>query len=244
MTEVGRDRLRSLPDRVRARLDELERSLSRALGSGLSGLVVHGSVARGAYREGESDVDLIVILTEATRERLDAIANPLAIARNAARIEAMILAKGEVARAADVFPLLYDDIRRCHVTLTGEDPFEDLVVSDHNLRLRVEQELREAQIRLRRAVVDSLGAPRALEGAVSRKVKQIRGPLHALVRLGGKEAGDDLPSVLKAAGALLGVDTGPLTRLSEPGAEGHAALAALLDAAVDAADRLEPEAHR
>ncbi|WP_437638165.1 nucleotidyltransferase domain-containing protein [Sorangium sp. So ce854] len=240
-----------LPAPVQARLVELKESLERTLGDGLACLLVYGSAARGGYRDGQSDVDLMVVLREATRDRLDAIANALRLARYAARIEAMILTAAEIPRAADVFPLLYDDIRRCHVLLSGHDPFSALVIDGKNRRLRVEQELREAQIRLRRAVVDGVGSDEALRGAVLRKVKQIRGPLHALLGLrgihgdhgGAGDAGDDdLGTVLAGAGEHLGVDVAPLQRAHEaPVAAAYEALAALLARAIEDVDRLEHE---
>ncbi|WP_434046439.1 MULTISPECIES: nucleotidyltransferase domain-containing protein [Sorangium] len=228
-----------LPAPVQARLTELKESLERTLGDELACLLVYGSAARGGYREGQSDVDLMVVLNEATREGLDAIANALRIARYAARIEAMILTVAEIPRAADVFPLLYDDIRRCHVLLSGRDPFSALVIDGKNRRLRVEQELREAQIRLRRAVVDGLGSDEALRGAVFRKVKQIRGPLHALLGLHGIDGDDDLATVLAGAGKHLGVDVAPLQRVHEAPGAAYEALAALLARAVDDVDGFE-----
>ncbi|KYF61769.1 nucleotidyltransferase domain-containing protein [Sorangium cellulosum] len=228
-----------LPAPVQARLTELKESLERTLGDELACLLVYGSAARGGYREGQSDVDLMVVLNEASREGLDAIANALRIARYAARIEAMILTVAEIPRAADVFPLLYDDIRRCHVLLSGRDPFSALVIDGKNRRLRVEQELREAQIRLRRAVVDGLGSDEALRGAVFRKVKQIRGPLHALLGLHGIDGDDDLATVLAGAGKHLGVDVAPLQRVHEAPGAAYEALAALLARAVDDVDGLE-----
>ncbi|MGK3965499.1 nucleotidyltransferase domain-containing protein [Sorangium sp. So ce118] len=233
-----------LPAPVQARLVELKDSLERTLGDELACLLVYGSAARGDYRDGQSDVDLMVVLEQASRGGLDAIANALKLARYAARIEAMILTAAEIPRAADVFPLLYDDIRRCHVLLSGRDPFSALVIDGKNRRLRVEQELREAQIRLRRAVVDGMGSDDALRGAVLRKVKQIRGPLHALLGLRGidvGDGGDDLATVLAGAGKLLGADVAPLQRVHEQPGAAYEALAELLARAVDDVDRLEHE---
>jgi predicted nucleotidyltransferase len=231
--------LSELPAPVQARLTELKESLETTLGADLSCLLVHGSAARGDYRDGQSNVDLMLVLNDASRPRLDAIANALRLARYAAGIEAMILTADEIPRAADVFPLLYDDIRRCHVLLSGEDPFSALVIDGKNRRLRVEQELREAQIRLRRALVDGMGADEALRGPVLRKVKQIRAPLFALLDLHGIEVVDELDAVLTAAGKLLDVDVAPLRYTSEAPGEAHEALTKLLARAVDDADRLE-----
>src|SRR5262245_38323612 len=87
-----------LPASVRAQLDDLRRSLEQTLGHDLVGLLVYGSAARGEYREGRSDVDLMVVVREAPRPKLDAIANALQLARYAARIEAMVLTAAEIPR--------------------------------------------------------------------------------------------------------------------------------------------------
>jgi hypothetical protein len=87
-------------------------------------------------------------------------------------------------------------------------------------------------------VVDALGSEATIAGAVARKVKQIRGPLHALLQLKGLPADDRLEPVLAAAGKAYGVDTAPLTRVSESPESAHAALRALLDAAIHDVDRL------
>ena len=81
----------ALPSGVRARLAELTKDLEAALGDGLIGVLVHGSVVRGEYRPGESDVDVIIILDKADFAQLDAIGNAMQLARYSARIEAMIL---------------------------------------------------------------------------------------------------------------------------------------------------------
>jgi len=148
----------------------------------------------------------------------------------------MILTADEIPRAADVFPLLYDDVRRCHILLSGTDPFSGLTISDVHRRLRIEQELREAQIRLRRAAVDAEGTPAQLAGAVFRKLRQIRGPLRALLALRGQEVGDDFDAVLTAATGLYEVDAGPLRSVHEVPFAALDALMKLLGAAVDDVD--------
>jgi predicted nucleotidyltransferase len=244
MTTEDRAHLGRLPAAVRAKLDELTKTLEGALGDELVGLLVYGSAARGEYREGRSDVDLVVVVKSAPRARLEAIANALQLARYAARIEAMILTAEEIPRAADVFPLLYDDIRRAHLVLAGTDPFSDLAISDRHRRLRVEQELREAQIRLRRAIIDAQGSPEMLGGAVFRKLRQIRGPLRALLALRGIDGADDLVTVLEQAGKTYGVDVAPLFNVHETPARAHEAMEKLLAATVDDADRMDDEGRR
>jgi predicted nucleotidyltransferase len=229
----------ALPPAVRERLDHWVKSLEKALGDELVGILVHGSTVRGEYRPGDSDVDVVVVVKDASFEKLEAISNAMQLARYSARIEAMILTEKEIAGAADCFPLLYDEIKRSHALLAGRDPFAKIEVQDTHRRLRIEQELREAQIRLRRAITDSLGAKEAVAGAVTRKARQIRGPLHALLSLKGIDVDADLATVLAKAGETWKVDVAPLRSAREKPAEAHAAIVKLLDAAIDDVDTIK-----
>jgi len=228
-----------LPSGVRERLTEFTKNLESTLGDNLVGILVHGSVVRGEYRPGESDVDVIVILDKAEFGQLEAIGNAMQLARYSARIEAMILTESEIAGASDAFPLLYDEIKQRHVLLTGRDPFAAVQVHDTHRRLRIEQELREAQIRLRRAVTDAFGAREAIGGAVVRKIKQVRAPLHALLALKGIACAPDLPSVIAKVGETYGVDLAPLRAAREAPDTAHAALVGLLTKAIDDVNAME-----
>jgi predicted nucleotidyltransferase len=231
--------LDALPETTRGPMLELKEGLERAAGANLAALIVYGSAARGGFVPGDSDVDLIVVLHDTSIAQLRAISEPLTRARYSARVEPMILKWDNIAAAADVFPLLYDDIRQRHLLLSGRDPFSDLHVSDAHRRLRIEQELREARIRMRRAVVDALGSEATIAGAVARKVKQLRSPLHALLKIKGMDDDDRLESVLAAAGRAYGLDTAPLLRVTAAPEDAHTALRGLLDAAIQDVDALE-----
>jgi predicted nucleotidyltransferase len=236
--------LKALPESTHGVLRTLTTSLEQALGNNLAALVVYGSAVRGGYEPGRSDVDVIVVLRDTSMGALRSIAEPLTLARFRARVEAMVLKLDNIPGAADVFPLLYDDVRQKHVVLSGTDPFVGFEIRDDHRRLRIEQELREARIRMRRAVVDALGSESDIAGAVERKVKQVRGPVHALLRLKGESVDDGLAAVLEAAGRAFGVDTSPLLRVSTAPQAAHAAFRALLDAAIHEADALGGSAAR
>ncbi len=231
-------RLERLPDPVKTRLTELDDALHSALGADLGALLVFGSVARGEYRQHESDVDVMLVLERDSEERLEAIGPPLQLARFSARIEVMILRRDEIPRASDCFPLLYDDIARTSVVLRGDNPFADVEIHGEHKRLRIEQELREARIRLRRVVSDMAGEPlfgRALE----RKVKQLRAPLWALLALRGKPVGETLEEVLDGIAAAYELDLAPLRRARENPRGAYASLTAVLEHALADVDRTD-----
>ncbi len=227
-----------LPHLAQKRLMTFAEDLRRVAGSRLHSIVVHGSAVRGGYRGEQSDIDVLVVLTETSLELLEALSNPLMLARNASRIDAMILKPSEIEDAADVFPVFYADIRRCHAIVEGEDPFETLEIPEENIRVRIEQELRETKIRLRRAVVDGLCSPGLLAGALARKLKQVRGPLFALQELLGiAPKQDSLEEVLGVCAGRYGIDVAPLLDPGRDSRKGHGVFRKLMDAAIADADR-------
>ncbi len=224
-------RLQNLSDAVQSKLDDLVKSLEQKLGKNLVGVVVHGSAVRGGWRAGASDVDLVVILGDGTQEALESIGPALELARFSARIEAMILTKDEIPRSADCFPLLYADLARTSVTLAGENPFKGLDVPTHHRRLRIEQELRELRIRMRRVVTDNANHS-SYAGAVDRKLKQARDPLWSLLELRGEAAADSLEAVLDGCAKAYSLDLAPLRRVREQPKAAFDTLGKLLDSAL------------
>ncbi|HEY8076588.1 MAG TPA: nucleotidyltransferase domain-containing protein [Labilithrix sp.] len=225
-----------LPKPVREHLERWAETLAKQLGDELVAIVVHGSVVRGEYRPGESDVDVVVVLRDAPLATLEAIANVTDLARYSARIEATVLTEKEIAGASDCFPLLYDEIKRRHFVLVGRDPFAPVPVHDTHRRLRIEQELREAHVRLRRAVLDAAGAREVVGGAVARRLKQVRGALHALLALKGVTCTTDLRTVLAKSGETYHVDTAPLESPRDNPEQAYIAIDRLLTLAIDDVD--------
>lgn len=235
----------AVSDEIRARIASLLEAVQAALGAKLAGVLAHGSVARGEWVDVRSDVELLLVLRDAELDTLESIAKPLRVARSSARIECTLLTVDEIPRAADAFPIFYEDVRRCRVLLAGGDAFEGLVIHDEHLRLRVEQELRDVQLRLRRSVTDTAGGPsRVLGDALARKIAQLRSPLAALLALIGRKGerslqSERLEAVLVAAGEQFGVSSGPLLAPHHSPAKTYAALSQLLAKSIDVVDRLE-----
>ncbi len=233
--------LQDLPRSVRIRLDHLIETLRSVLGDDLHAVIAFGSAVRGGYREDESDVDLMIVLRHEDAALLEAIGPALQLARYSARIEAMLVSVAEIPRAADCFPLLYEDIAGCSVALHGTSPFASVPVLSEHRRLRIEQELREARIRLRRVVTDMADTP-AFGRAVERKLKQLRGPLFALLRLRGQQQPDQLEAVFDGVGRLYGLDLQALTQARQAPRPAYAALVTLLDRALADVDGLGADA--
>jgi predicted nucleotidyltransferase len=236
----GRRHYDGIPREARAPVDALVKELHKTLGDGLVSVIVHGSAVRGDFRAGESDMDVVLVLSAPTRATLTRISSTLTLARAEGGVEAMIVTAEEIARAADVFPLFYEDIKKAHVLVFGSDPFAELEIRDVHRRLRIEQELREAQIRLRAEITRARGDDHAIALAVARKLRQIRFPMRALLEMLGVECESHaLEIVLQKACKQFKTPAAHLLRPEKKPNEAHDALTALLGRAIDVVDHLD-----
>lgn len=194
-------KLEAPPD-VREALDRLCTGLTTAAGANLHGLLLFGSLARGRFVEDRSDVNVVVVLEDAGADRLSAIAPALRTAFRAARVEPLIITAAEVRGAADVFPTKFLDIQAHHVVLLGKSPFDGLTIAREHLRLRVEQELRNLALRLRRRFITLHEEPASLTGALEDVRSALEVELRHLLALAGKPAPKhDTPEATFAAAA-------------------------------------------
>lgn len=144
----------NVPGPVEQSLQGLVESLKEGAGDNLQSVIIYGSIARGHFRPGASDVNLVILLKDVSASELDKIDQPLRKARNSINANAMIMTGDEVARSADVFPVKFMHIKNYHLVLFGDDPFAELNISPQHLRIRLEQELRNISIRLRNRYIN------------------------------------------------------------------------------------------
>src|SRR5262249_12621280 len=133
------DPISAAPPHVKAALDRLKQELANAAGASFAGLILYGGLARGRFRPGKSDVNVVVLLHDISPHSLDSIASPLQAAWRQAAVEPMILMPAEVARAAVAFPTKFLDIKEHHIVLAGSDPFAGVEIPWEDWRLDVEE---------------------------------------------------------------------------------------------------------
>jgi hypothetical protein len=207
--------LAGVPDNIATGLNRLKEELAHAAGSNLQGLILFGGLARGRYHAGRSDVNLIVLLNDLSTTSLAAVAPALRNARRALGVDAMLMAKAEVAAFAEAFPTKFLDIKNHHQVLAGVNPFVDLSVSREQIRLRTAQELRNLQLRLRRRYVDMANDAPMLNRTLARAARSLALQLMTLLRLAGREAPaeDRTEAIFDSSVAAFGLAPEPLAGL-------------------------------
>ncbi len=178
--------------------------------------MLYGGLARGRYRPGKSDVDVIVLLHDASARALAAITPPLRKANRAAGVDAMVLAPDEVERVAATFPVKFLDIQKHHIVLAGADPFTGLSVSREQTRLRIEQELTNSLLRLRRRLAMASDDPVSLAQTLVLIARPLAIELAALLRLADEAtpADDRSAVVFELASKRFNLDGAALSSLA------------------------------
>jgi hypothetical protein len=240
----------SAPPQVIEALEGLTAELIEAAAQNLVGLALFGGLARGSFHPGFSDVNLVVVLNDASAEALMAIGPALRKAFRAARVEPMIVTAADVPRLAEAFPTKLLDICEHHLMLYGQDVFGAIDVPRHLVRLRIAQELRNLLLRLRRRAIALANDAAALTTALAGVARPLAIELDALLRTAGKPrpADDHTASIFEAAAKSFGLDAQALGRLASlrrdqnPPADVAALLGQVLEVlarAADMTDKLE-----
>ncbi len=196
------------PPAISSALERLADELTRTAGANFAGLILYGGVARGRYRPGKSDVNVVVLLHEMSSAALAAIAPALRTARRAAGIVPLILTPAEVSATTLVFPIKFLDIKEHHLVLSGADPFAELEIPREQLGWHIVQELRNLALRLRQRFVATLDDPAAQAASLAAIARPLAIEMAALLRLAGHAvpSEDHSSDVFQAAGPIFGLD--------------------------------------
>ncbi|MBI4863834.1 MAG: nucleotidyltransferase domain-containing protein [Candidatus Riflebacteria bacterium] len=130
--------------------------LVTALGDGLEAIVLCGSAARGDYRPGRSDINLLVVLETIEVASMKKVVAAVVPSRRHT-LAPIIASKASLRSSTDVFPMEYLLLKEAYQVLWGEDVLASLDVRREHLRLRCEQEIKDVLRKLRSYYVMSAG---------------------------------------------------------------------------------------
>jgi predicted nucleotidyltransferase len=195
------------------RADAFAEELKRAYGDELVSVVLYGSAARGEYREGVSDLNVLVLLRgtgPAALRRGSELARRWVGERNP---PPMVLGEEEWRRSADVFPIEYSDIRDAHVVLAGSDPVQGMEVRAEDLRRQCEREIKAKRIQLREHFMLAAAEPAELGTLLVRSFPTFLVLFRTVLRLAGDPVPRDPEETVRATAARVGFDAAPLLEI-------------------------------
>lgn len=197
-------------------------TLADRYGDELVSVVLYGSAARGDYREGVSDLNVLVLLRTldpATLRLGTEIAREWATQGNP---PPLMLSETEWRASADVFPIEYGDMQDAHVVLHGLDPFEGLHIDWEHLRLQCEHELKSKQIQLREQYLLLASDPEGLGKLLTHSFPTFLTLFRAGLRLAGESAPRDPDAAIVAVSERAGFDPAAFREVLRARASGEA----------------------
>lgn len=204
----------SLPQPVQGPLELLLQTLTSQLSAEIQALALYGGILRGRYRP-ESDVNLLIVLDQASATTLVKMEECLTAARREINLAPFILETGELTAVADVFPVKMLDIQRQHLLLWGKDPLPDIRVEHEHIRLHVEEGLRNLQLRLRTRLAGNAKDGRTLRRHLQNMARPLALHLRELLELVGvSDAGYDTTAIFERAGQQWELPAAPLKQLA------------------------------
>lgn len=192
------------------RARDFARDLAAAYGDDLVSVVLYGSAARGEYREGVSDLNVLVLLRDTASGTLRRGAAPARAWGDAKNPPPLVMGEREFHDSGDVFPIELADIRDAHVLLHGADPFAGLVIRPEDTRLELERELKAGYIRLRTRYLTDAGDAARFEPVLLKSLSTFLVMFRTLLRLSGEDAVRDPEAVVRAVAGRVGFDPAPL----------------------------------
>ncbi len=207
----------TLPTEIAAALEKHRLQIQQTAGDSLLCMVLYGGASRGRYKPGVSDINVLLVLKDATGETLTRLAPVLTSAWREIRLEPFILAASELSRAAAVFPTKMLDIKNNHKLLCGKDLLSELAIKPEDLRFRIEQELSNLTLRLRRRFLSISADDQAMQRTLLEAAIPLRIALLALLQDAGSDvqAEERTIEVYSQAATKFGLDASALERLAK-----------------------------
>jgi hypothetical protein len=139
---------------MEGKLTEFVSRLKEVSGKNLEAVILYGSAARGDFRPGASDLNIlcaVAVIDLSELQRLAPVVNWWT--REMHEPAPLFFLTEELRRSTDVFAIESLDIKRSHRVLFGKDVVADLDIPMNLHRVEVEHELRQLLLKLRQHVL-------------------------------------------------------------------------------------------
>ncbi|MGH7496578.1 MAG: hypothetical protein ACREOO_29865 [bacterium] len=122
---------------------------------GLESVIFYGSGARGEYEPGKSDINFLIVLSEAAIHNLRQAVNLTETWRTRAKVVPLVVTQQYIHNSLDSYPIEFLHMQRHYRVLFGAEVFSGLKIEARHLRLQLERELKGKLLHLRKGFLES-----------------------------------------------------------------------------------------
>jgi hypothetical protein len=180
--------LDNLPTKVKEFVEPYATKLIQIHQDNLKCIMVYGSATQYEdFVPKRSNINLLVILGEINIQDLKKSAKLVTKGEQKKKIIPLFLTLRHINTSSDVFPIEFLEMKENNTLIYGEDVFKEVEISDGNIRLQCEEQLKGKLIRLRQAYLELGAKHRALEQLMIDSLTSLMPILRNLIRLKGKK---------------------------------------------------------
>jgi hypothetical protein len=205
---------------MESRLTELVLRLREAHHDGLVSVILSGPAVEVPGNAQADDHHLLIVTEALSLQDLKRASLALKWWESLGYPRPTCFTKKEFLASLDVFPIEFREIKRGYRVLFGVDLLKDVEISNTNLRLLVEYELRGKLVRLRNLYLPSSDDSSRLARLMTDSVVTFAQYLRTVPELFGEEPPLSRVAIVRRAGELLKVDAAPLLRVLKMRDEG------------------------
>ena len=173
-----------LPEDVRDIFAQYVEQINQKWSTDLHGLILFGSVARGDYILGRSNINTLLIINNRSMDLLQRAGQLHRQWGKHQIIAPLLMTEEDLGRSANLFPLELLQMKQHHVVLSGQDPLEIITINETTLGWQCEQELMANLLRVRQRFIEGEGRIEAIQAllilSITAVLPCIRGILYLL----------------------------------------------------------------
>jgi hypothetical protein len=195
-----------IPDQPQEVFVPLTQNYLKVFGSELVSLIVYGSAAAGSYVKGKSDINLLVVLTPAGINKLDAAFDTVKYWKKRKVATPLMMTKEFIETSLDSYPIEFLNMKNSHILVYGENVLANLAFQPADLRLQIEREIKGKIILLTQGYLETEGSARALRQLIRNSFTAFISIFNAMLYLKQEKAPQTRRETIKEACNLFSLD--------------------------------------
>ena len=195
-------------------LQHLVQRLREVGGENLVGVAVYGVPARPRAGAKNREINLLVVLNNASLPALLPLAAILTSAQRQSQVVSVVVTPADLRAEAQLFPGRILEIRRSHRLLHGDVVLDRLEIAPHGLRFAALQDLKNLEDRLRHRIVNHGTDPDLLWSGLVQSLPRLASILETALHARHANLPAERAEVLRLAGMELGIDPARLESLA------------------------------
>ena len=204
-----------IPNKPEEIFGDFSHEVKELFGSDLISIILYGSAARGEYIPKKSDINFMIILSDAGINSLGKAMSLTAKWHKRNVATPLFLSKKYIESSLDTFPVEFINFKASYRLIFGEDVLKDLSFEKKYVRLQSERELKGKLLQLRENFLETEGKKKNIEALIRLSLPTFFSIFQAILFLNEKQPASDNSRLLAFMANDTQLDTALFRKLNE-----------------------------